>query len=296
MHLRCFCLLSVFSFTVYGSSAQRQISDSSNALSLLDTVYSKIMRLYVEKKDPAKLMRKGIEAALSSLDPYSAYLTADEAREFNTLVSGKFGGLGLTMKSVDGQIMVGEVFKGYPADNGRKVTDHDGVSPDFQLSESPFASITRELTENQASNDFVFRFAVDYRSQHPAIAPAASFTLSDAEYNQFVDFLRDKNFSYTTPSDKKITELKNAALQDGYWDGILPAFAAMQAQIKKEKENDLIRFKDQVKELLEEEIVLQSDYQWGRIEKSLKNDPEVRKAEEIFANGNLYVQTLGNRN
>jgi carboxyl-terminal processing protease len=70
----------------------------------------------------------------------------------------------------------------------------------------------------------------------------------------------------------------------------------MQAQIKQEKENDLIRFKDQIKELLEEEIVLQSYYQWGRLEKSLKNDPEVMKAEEIFANGNLYVQTLGNRN
>jgi len=544
MPLRRFSLLAILSFIICKSSAQQAVPKIDNELSLLDTVYSKIIRLYVERNEPSNLMRTGIEAALNSLDPYSAYLTADEAKEFRMMISGKLGGTGLVIRSVDGQIMVSQIFKGYPADkagilagdimleadgvslkgksifdvfpllrgtpgstvkvmiqrpgektteiktlqreeitissvpyygilegdigyilltsetehcsddvkkalmdmksrralkglvldlryntggllkeavkivnlfidkgnpvirekgrfsdttyysnedavdtktplallvnsstissaeiitgalqdhdravvignktfgkgmvqqlydlptgeilkitvsyyytpsgrciqkktyslkkegviipdslknifrtaNGRKVIDHDGINPDFELPEQSPAAITRELIGNELSNNLVFRFATDYCSRHRSIAAATSFTLSDAEYHQFIDFLKDKDFSYTTHSENKINELKTAALQEGYWDGLQPVFAAMQSQIKKEREKDLIRFKDQIKELLEEEIVLHRYYQWGRIENSLKNDPGVKKAKEIFTDGNSYTHTLG---
>lgn len=90
----------------------------------MDSLYTKIVANYVEEVDAEKLMRKGINGMLASLDPYTKYRSKPEAEEFKSALSGKFGGIGLVLRDVDENIMISQVFEGRPAEKaGLKAGD-----------------------------------------------------------------------------------------------------------------------------------------------------------------------------
>ena len=48
-------------------------------------------------------------------------------------------------------------------------------------------------------------------------------------------------------------------------------------------DNDLVRFKTEIKQFIEEEIASRFEFQKGRIETALKNDMDVAEAKKILA-------------
>ena len=104
--------------------SQSQSKPAINDFDLLDTVYQKMNASYVDKLNLSAVIRKGFNASLSSLDPYSSYISKEEAEEFQMSLAGKLGGVGLVIRSIDGRITIGELYKGYPSDKaGLKVGD-----------------------------------------------------------------------------------------------------------------------------------------------------------------------------
>ena len=57
-----------------------------------------------------------------------------------------------------------------------------------------------------------------------------------------------------------------------------------------DKDKDLIKYKDEIKELLQNEIVSRYFYQNGRIEASFEYDPDIKKATEALKDKNVYTQ------
>ena len=55
---------------------------------------------------------------------------------------------------------------------------------------------------------------------HPTILPAKTFKLSDADYNDFVAYLSDKDYDYTTKSEKEMEELKATAEKEKYFESV----------------------------------------------------------------------------
>ncbi|MBK8176136.1 MAG: S41 family peptidase [Rhodospirillales bacterium] len=81
----------------------------------------------------SQLVEIALDAMTASLDPHSAYLTAEELRESEMVTSGEFGGLGIQVTQEDGRIKVISPIEGTPADRaglkpGDLIVGIDGAS------------------------------------------------------------------------------------------------------------------------------------------------------------------------
>lgn len=161
---------------------------------------------------------------------------------------------------------------------GRPVFDGRGISPDRPVEEDPAPHVLVALAENWIA----FDWANQYRAKHNAIDSADRFRLSDKEYDEFVQFALTRTFNYETGTEKFFEDMLKTAKEEKYYEGAESAFDQLNARIKPDKASDLRKFKKQIMEYLENEIVARYYYQDGRIKNSLPIDPYIAKAREIF--------------
>ncbi|MFM6934176.1 MAG: hypothetical protein ACKOXP_01940 [Flavobacteriales bacterium] len=148
------------------------------------------------------------------------------------------------------------------------------------------------LTAVLMTSNCIFNYATDYAIKHPSIAKAEEFTLSDAEYQEFQTYALSQEFNYTTASEESLKKMKETAEKEGYFDEIKSDYDDMISKVTPSKERDLIKFKAEISELLENEIISRYYYQKGRTVASLKNDPVVQKAIDILTNSKEYNTIL----
>ena len=82
--------------------------------------------------------------------------------------------------------------------------------------------------------------------------------------------------------------------EEQYYDAISTTLSDIRTNIQDDKDKDLVKFKDQIKELLEEEIVSRYFYQRGEIESSFDDDPMLKKAIELLKDTAAYSSILTN--
>ena len=109
----------------------------------------------------------------------------------------------------------------------------------------------------------------------------------------FVKFIENKKYDeYVTQTEKRVEELKAIAEKENYYQGFTTEYTALLKKIKDNKKDDLTKFKAEIKELLENEIVSRYYFQKGRIEASLKYDDEIQKSLSVFKNKTLFDSVL----
>jgi carboxyl-terminal processing protease len=64
-------------------------------ISLFGDVYREVTLRYVDNIDPEKFVRAGIQGMLSTLDPYTVFIPADETEDLDLITSGRYGGVGI---------------------------------------------------------------------------------------------------------------------------------------------------------------------------------------------------------
>ena len=178
--------------------------------------------------------------------------------------------------------------KAFTTKNGRVVYEGSGIEPDIAMEVPEFSNITIALLNK---NHF-FDFSVLYNRQHRTITPAATFQITDTIYDEFLAYLKGKDYTYSTESEMVLDDLKKTATTEKYYEAIKNDFEALKEKILNEKKNDLIANKDQIKQVLKMYIVPLYYYQKGRIESSLKDDPEVTKAISILKDKKRYTSIL----
>ena len=171
---------------------------------------------------------------------------------------------------------------------GRLVRDGGGVRPDFEVEEAKVPTIMYYLVADMVA----FDFATEWAQRHPSIGTIESFRFSDADYEEFKKFAKEKNFTYDRQSKKLLKNLKEVAGFEGYLDESSDEFKALEAKLTPNLDRDLDRFKDQITELLSAEIVKRYYYQKGELIQSLKKDKVLDKALEVLGNPSLYQTTL----
>lgn len=172
--------------------------------------------------------------------------------------------------------------------NGRVIYDAGGISPDLSISERKFSDIALSLM----GKSHVFDFATEFRNRVDSIPPADQFEVTDEIYEEFKSFLEGKDYAYKTDSERLLEELEEATKEEKYFDDVEEVYKTLEDKIFKSKEADLNTFSDEIKELIENEIISRYYYQKGRVESSLKYDPEVRKALEITQDLDQYYSKL----
>ena len=165
---------------------------------------------------------------------------------------------------------------------GRTVYEGHGIMPDVKVDRETYSTVTAYLY----GKNFIFDYANKFFSEHKSIAPADQFKIDEATYQDFMKFVKDKNFTYTTETEKSIEKMKQAAKDEGYLDKIKPQLDLLEKNLTAEKDNDLLNNRKDIEELLRAEIVGRYYYQKGRIVAGLQNDPDLQRAFEILLDTN----------
>ena len=158
--------------------------------------------------------------------------------------------------------------------NGRSVYDGSGIYPDLFIKQDKYATVTQALVGKL----FLFDYATKYRESHPKIGDARTFKLTDAEYDDFVKYLSTKNYTYSTASEKVLTQLKTEATNEKEFNEIQAEYESLKTKLLNSKKNDLRIHKDEIQQILENEIVSRYYFEKGRNDNSFKYDKELASA------------------
>ncbi len=165
--------------------------------------------------------------------------------------------------------------------NGREVRDGGGITPDYTIPQEKGGTIGYYLiTEN-----IIFDYATQWVIKHPGIAPPESFHLSDADYEQFKQFVKTKDFQYDQMSNRSLQSLKNIMEFEGY-------FNTASEEFKADLDRDLELFKKEIGQMIETEIVQRYYYKEGVLIYELQGDAALKKAKEVLKDRQLYNYTL----
>ncbi len=172
--------------------------------------------------------------------------------------------------------------------NGRTVYDGGGIEPDVALEPEKLSNISASLITKY----HIFNYANYFKRSHATIESAKEFKITDAIYEDFVKYLSGKEYDYTTKSEKNLQDLKATAEKENYFDAIKTEYQALKDKLMHDKNDDLLKNKDEIKLLLKDEITSRYYYQKGRIESSLVDDKEIVKAIDVMSDQTLYNKKL----
>lgn len=172
--------------------------------------------------------------------------------------------------------------------NGRTVYDKGGVEPDVITQDSLLSDILFTLV----TNNLIFDFANDYHAKHETIPQADQFRINDQLYAEFVDFLKDKDYSYKSETEEVLEKLKKSAENEKLFSSIEPYYNQLLKKLEEEKKNDLQKYKAEICSYLASEIAVRYYYQKGRIINMLNEDPDIAMAKSILLDAQRYKSIL----
>ena len=175
--------------------------------------------------------------------------------------------------------------------NGRVVRDGGGISPDVEALPSPLSQIAAELYQR----NYFFDFATKYFWSHPAPESPMKFTISEEIYDDFRNYLVECEFNYSTITELSLNELISNAKREKYYELHKDLFTELQNELRHTLDNDLVTFRDEITELLADEIIGRYFYEEGSIQFSLGTDVQVKKAVEILKSADEYKSILQGR-
>ena len=174
--------------------------------------------------------------------------------------------------------------------NGRPVIEGRGIQPDIQV-EVPFMST---LTERLLSDFEVFDYAtvVAAHLDSSSVPDPVSYSMDDDTWSAFGAHLEAKEFDYTTESMAVLKDLEEVLAIEQYDQVASEAMAELTARLEPNVKRDLALFKPEIKQALEEEVVLRFHLAAGMVERSLSEDPTVLRAQAVF--GPELMGIIGN--
>lgn len=171
---------------------------------------------------------------------------------------------------------------------GRIVYDGGGVSPDIEIETYKYAPITYSLMQK----DLVFNYANKFHFENKEIAPAKDFKITDEIYQDFITWLSDKDYDYTTKVEKEIDKLIKVAQTEKYYNDISEQIDALRASTLHNKEQDILTFKSEISILLKQEICSRYYLQDGIVEANFDSDEEIKAAISVLNDTDSYSQLL----
>jgi carboxyl-terminal processing protease len=171
---------------------------------------------------------------------------------------------------------------------GRKVYDGGGLDPDIKVDNPLLVPVAEQLL----NAGMIFEYASKYCAENPAQPDLKNFTLSDKEYQSFMFWVKENKFQYTTDLERSTKELIEAARKEKFYTEIETELEKLNAKINVNKGNDLIRFKAELSELLEDQIAFHYALTQGQVEVSLDRDAEIQEARKVLNDPALYKKIL----
>lgn len=158
--------------------------------------------------------------------------------------------------------------------HGRTVRDGGGITPDDSLKSHNYSRLTYSLVVN----GIIEQYAMKYVREHESIAPVENYYLSDAEYNDFINFAKSKTFDFRSSAKALYDQMKKELEKDGLAANMQGQLAEMNKAIDIDKESFLKMKKSEIVPLIEEEIATRYYYQEAGVKIRIRYDEELKEA------------------
>lgn len=111
-----FCLLLLAGSVLPGQAQKDNRFEVSKNLDIFNALAKEVEMFYVDSVDVEKTVRRGINAMLSGLDPYTVYYPEQDMDELKIMTTGEYGGIGSYIRErKEGGVYIIEPFEGMPA-------------------------------------------------------------------------------------------------------------------------------------------------------------------------------------
>ena len=235
-----------------------------------------------------KTFGKGLVQTTRPLS-YNAQLKVTTAKYY--IPSGRcIQALDYTHRKEDGTVVrIADSLKAeFKTKNGRIVYDGGGLDPDVKVDNDYLGTITSELMDA----GLIFEFASLYSNQNSKPSDLSTFRLSDKEYDTFISWLKSQHFTYTTSLEKNTEQLIETAKNERMFADLEIYLDGLQNKIEANKASDYLRFKSEIKSLLEEQIAFHYDLEDGRAKVSLPRDEDVAAARKVLDDSAAYKKII----
>jgi carboxyl-terminal processing protease len=179
-----------------------------------------------------------------------------------------------------GQAIPDSLIKTFTTRNGRAVRDGQGIDPDLEVPLKEMSYVHLGLLDE----GIFFDFGTQWAASHDTLV-LDGWELSEADWEAFVAFAEERPLAYRSETQDLFEALKAQAREERLFDADSSAFTALERLVKPDVRRDLERFKDELVESLEHELVsrmqpMEVYYQWSQQE-----DAELNQALELLQTG-----------
>ena len=108
-------LAVIFGLSIWGFKTDQKNFEISKNLDIFYTLVRELNLFYVDEVKPEKLIKKGIDEMLETLDPYTDFIPESEMDDFKFMTTGEYAGIGAMISKRRNQIVVAEPYEGFPA-------------------------------------------------------------------------------------------------------------------------------------------------------------------------------------
>lgn len=186
----------------------------------------------------------------------------------------------------DGKAVRNTEFKEFTTRNGRKVEDGGGVLPDVEILSLKSNSLLQALEKE----NLIFNYATNYFYEHPN-ATMESFSFSNADYNEFVSYVKRQKFSFQTDTETTLQESLTSK-ESILGSDVQNKVKELLLSIDNGKVNALNTYKNLISNKLEDEIIKRYGYREGLYEYYLTHDDAILTATDLMKDQTKYNQLL----
>ena len=178
-------------------------------------------------------------------------------------------------------------YNAFKTKKGRTVYDGGGILPDVELEEAKQSSISGALVKN----DGIFNYATTYYYKNPNVGTAIP-TISDADFEAFKQSLKKDNFQFDTETEKSLKAVMEMAKKEKIDASISAEYQLLLTALQKSEEKELNLHKQEIKQLLLDELIKRYQYKEGLYKYYTTSNPEIQKSVTLLANTAEYNKIL----
>jgi carboxyl-terminal processing protease len=109
-------------------------------LDIFANLFREVNTYYVDETEPDEMMETAVKRMLKGLDPYTTYIPENRVEDYRIQTTGKYGGIGSTIRKKGDYVMIYEPYQDFPAAKA-------GLKPGDYLIEADGKSLKGKNTE-----------------------------------------------------------------------------------------------------------------------------------------------------
>ncbi len=176
----------------------------------------------------------------------------------------------------------------YYTKNGRVVHGGGGIKPDVEISDEELDRILMSVS----ARGYLFRFTVDYLSQHPDMKDGSNIEVDDQILTDFMNYIDEENVNIEMDGEKELNEFIRIAERKNYNSDLKDLVTVAMQKLEDQKSKLFQRDKEKIRQMLETEFAEKLGGSTARIRSSLSHDIQTQKALGLLRNLEEYNQIL----